>query len=137
MSDFLQRAALLYLSKAPESAVNTPVTAGASYVRIVNDNPVVLIPSLEKRNNQGRGGSEFASAAPCNTYWSPPALAINADADFDAACRLWLRAAGGPIVDTTVVALLAGKHTCPMRSTATDSQLPASTVVSVIEGSGA
>lgn len=136
MASYLTRNAVLYISTAPESSINTPVTTGANFKRVVADNPIVKIIGVEKRNDLGRAGSEWMSAQ-CNTYFEPTAIQIGSDVDFDAIARLALRSVGGTVVDATVVSSVAYSHTAPMLSAATSRQLPATTVVSAIEGSSA
>ncbi len=135
MTTYLQRAAKLYIGKTVEGSYNASNTTGSNYLRAVNDTPLVTIPVQEFRTDQGRAGSEFASAV-CKTYWEPSGINVAADADFDLAARLWLRAAGGTITNTTVVSLLAGKHTCPMLPESSGLQLPSFNAISVMEGSG-
>lgn len=136
MSEFLQRASKLYISKTVESPYNASITGGTNYIRALNDTPLVTIPNQEFRTDQGRAGSEFASAV-CNTYWEPPGISLAADADFELMGRLWLRAVGGSITNTTTVALLAGKHSAPMLPESSGLQLPSFNAVSVMDGSGA
>lgn len=132
---FLQRVIETYISTAPESAINTPVTTGANFKRVLVNNPRVTIPQPLKRDNQGRGGSEFITAPPCNTYWENPQIEVAGPVDFDMMSRLWLRAVGGTITDTTVVATFAFKHSAPMLPGSTSLVLPASTGISRLPGS--
>jgi hypothetical protein len=136
MATYRTRNSLLYISTAPEGTFNTPVTAGANFKRVVTDNPLVKIIGVEKRNDLGRSGSEFATAQ-CNGYFENAAINISGDVDFDAMSRLALRAVGGAITDATVVALAAFSHTAPMLASSSGLQLPSSTIISVIEGSSA
>lgn len=132
----LQRSLLTYIGKTRESAYNDSNSTGANYLRAVVDNPLATIPNQERRNDQGRNGSEFASTS-CPTYWVPPALALSTDVDFDLVGRLALRAVGGTVTDTTVVALLAGKHSAPMLPPSTSLQLPSFNYITVFEGTDA
>lgn len=120
---FLQRSIETYISKTREATYNESITAGANFLRAIQDTPLISVPNQEWRDDLGRGGTEFASAQ-CPTYWSNPTLNLASDADFELIGRLWLRAAGGPITDTVPVALLAGKHSAPMLSSASGLQLP-------------
>ena len=133
---YLQRSARTYISKTRESAFNDSNTTGANYLRAISDTPLVTIPNIEWRDDQGRSGSEFASSL-CPTYWTSPGLALSTDVDFDLVGRLWLRAAGGTVTDSTVVSLLAGKHSAPMLDAASSLQLPSFNFITVVEGSGA
>ena len=47
MASYLTRNAVLYISTAPESSINTPVTTGANFKRVVADNPIVKIIGVE------------------------------------------------------------------------------------------
>lgn len=133
---YLQRASELYISKNPESTFNTPVTTGANFLKATNPNTIALYPELEKRTDLGRAGSEFASTQ-CNTYWLPPGISIADEANFDLYSRLSLRGVGGTVTDTTVVSSAAYKHSAPMLASSSGLQLPGSTVVTTISGSGA
>lgn len=136
MPSYLSRDARLYIAKTRESSYNTPETTGANYERMVTTNQVVSIPNAEIRTDQGRAGSEFASAV-CNTYWEPPTIAFAGEGDFEGTGRLALRAVGGTITDTTVITAVAFKHSAPMLSSASSLQLPSFNAISVIESSGA
>lgn len=136
MASYLTRDARVYLDKIRESSYNTPQTTGTNYERLVTTNQVVTIPNQEFRTDQGRAGSEFASAI-CNTYWEPPAISVAGEGDFAGMGRLALRAVGGTITDTTVVTAAAFKHSAPMLSSSSSLQLPSFNMISVIESSGA
>jgi hypothetical protein len=90
---------------------------------------------MEKVTDEGRAGNghEFATAI-CNTYWSALAAAIADQANFNLHGRLWLRALGGAVTDTTVVSAAAYKHAANMLPVASGLQLPSSTVVSELGG---
>jgi len=135
MASYLQRAAKLYIGKTRESAFNDSNTTGANYLRAVNDTPLVTIPNQEFRTDQGRAGSEFASAL-CKTYWEPSGINVAADADFDLAARLWLRAVGGTVTNTEIIAATAHTHGAPMLPESSGLQLPSFNAISVMEGSG-
>lgn len=133
---FLSRDAKLYIDKVREGTYNTPQTTGSNYERAVTTNQAVFIPNQEFRTDQGRAGSEFASAI-CNTYWEPSSIALQGDGDFAVMGRLALRAVGGTITDTTVVSGAAFKHSAPMLSSASSLQLPSFNAIAAVEGSGA
>lgn len=136
MASFLTRDVRTYLDIVRESTYNTPQTTGANYERLVTTNAVVFIPNQETRTDQGRAGSEFASAI-CNTYWEPAALTVAGEGDFAGFGRLALRAVGGTITDTTVVSAAAFKHSAPMLPGTTSLQLPSFNMIAAIESSGA
>lgn len=130
MATSLQRIERLYISKTRESSFNTLITAGANYNWVVADTPLLYFIQQEFRDDRGRNGSEFL-ANRCPTYWPSPAFNISTDADFDTAARLMLRWAGGAVTDTTVLALLAGKHVAPMLVDADGLELPSFDLISV------
>ncbi len=135
MAEYRQNEASLWISKNRESAFNTPVTAGASFLSATSQNPIVLIPELEKTDDAGRAGnaSEFPTAQ-CNQYWAPPAASFSDQANFDLFGRLALRAVGGAVTDTTVVASVAFKHAANMLAKSVGLQYPSSTVISELGG---
>ncbi len=130
MSVSLQRVEKLYISKTREGTFNTLETTGTNYLRAVTDTPLLYFAQQEFRDDKGRNGSEFMSTR-CPTYWTPPAINLATDADFDLAARLWLRAVGGTIADTEIIALLAGKHVAPMLVDADGLALPSFDCISV------
>jgi hypothetical protein len=136
MASYLTRDVRTYLDKVRESSYNTPQTTGTNYERLVTTNAVVPIPNQEIRTDQGRAGSEFASAV-CNTYWEPTTISVSGDGDFAGMGRLALRAVGGTITDATVVTSLAFSHTAPMLPGSSGLQLPSFNMIAAIESSGA
>jgi hypothetical protein len=133
----LQRNAIAYQDKVRESSYNTPQTTGSNYERVIADQIVVTIPNPEKRTDLGRAGSEFATTQ-CNTYWTPTAISLGSDVDFNGPMgRLALRAVGGTITDTTVVIAAAFKHSAPMLPGSSGLQLPSFNYILDIPGSGA
>lgn len=135
MAEYRQNDAAIWVSSRRETTFNTPYTAGAGFLKATTQQPVVLIPQMEKSTDEGRAGNghEFATAI-CNEYWSPPALSLQDRAGFDLAGRLLLRALGGAVTDTTVVASTAYKHAANMLPIASGLQLPGSTVISELGG---
>lgn len=134
---FLQRNAALYIAKTRESSYNTAETTGSNYIRVVNDQTVVFIPNPEKRTDLGRAGTEFATTQ-CNTYWNATTIPVAGEVDFNSImARLWLRAVGGTITDTTVVTAAAFKHSAPMLPGSSGLQLPSFNAIMDIDGSGA
>lgn len=135
MAEFRQRDATLFISKRREAAFNTPFTAGADFLQATSQNPIVLIPELEKTDDANRSGnsSEFATVQ-CNQYWLPPAASFQDQANFDLAGRLALRGVGGAVTDTTVVAAVAFRHAANMLSKTVGLQYPSSTVISELGG---
>lgn len=136
MASYLTRDVRTYLDKVRESSYNTPQTTGTNYERLVTTNAVVPIPNQEIRTDQGRAGSEFASAV-CNTYWEPTTISVSGDGDFAGMGRLALRAVGGTITDATVVTSLAFSHTAPMLPGSSGLQLPSFNMIAALESSGA
>lgn len=135
MPEYRQNEATLYISKNRESAFNTPATTGAAFLQATTQNPLVLIPEMEKTDDANRAGnsSEFPTTQ-CNQYWLPPAISLQDQAGFDLAGRLALRAVGGAVTDTTVVASVAFKHAANMLPKASGLQYPSSTVISELGG---
>lgn len=134
---FLQRNAIAYQDKVRESSYNAAQTTGSNYERVIADQIVVTIPNPEKRTDLGRAGSEFATTQ-CNTYWTPTAISLGSDVDFNGPMgRLALRAVGGTITDTTVVTAAAFKHSAPMLPGSSGLQLPSFNYILDIPGSGA
>lgn len=135
MAEFRQNEASLWISKNRESAFNTPATTGAAFLSATTQNPVVLIPEMEKTDDSGRAGnaSEFPTAQ-CNQYWTPVAAGFSDQANFDLHGRLALRAVGGAVTDATVVASVAFSHTANMLAKSVGLQLPSSTVISELGG---
>lgn len=135
MAEYRQNEASLWVSKAPEPAFNTPVTTGANFLSATTQNPIVLIPELEKTDDANRAGnaSEFPTAQ-CNQYWAPPAASFSDQANFGLHGRLALRSVGGTVADTTVVAAVAFKHAANMLAKSVGLQYPSSTVISELGG---
>lgn len=135
MAEFLQQEASVYVSKRRETVFNTPYTAGADFLRATSQNPLVLIPEMEKTDDGNRSGnsSEFPTTQ-CNQYWLPPAASFQDQAGFDLAGRLALRGAGGAVTTTTVVAVVAFKHAANMLPKASGLQYPSSTIISELGG---
>lgn len=134
---FLQRNSVLYIQKTRPGSFNAAETTGTNYLRAVVDQNIVFIPNPEKRNDLGRAGSEFATTQ-CNTYWTPTAVPVAGEVDFNGIMgRLWLRAVGGTVTDATVVSGSAFSHTAPMLAGSSGLQLPDFNVIQDIPGSGA
>lgn len=135
MAEFRQSEASLYVSKRRETTFNTPYTAGADFLQATSQNPIVLIPELEKTDDANRAGnsSEFPTAQ-CNQYWTPPAASFSDQANFDLFGRLALRGVGGAVTTTTVVASVAFKHAANMLAKSVGLQYPSSTLISELGG---
>jgi hypothetical protein len=134
MPEFRQQDANLYVSKLRETAFNTPFPAGGDYFRATTQNPLVLIPDMEKTDDSNRAGnaSEFPTTQ-CNQYWLPVAASFQDQANFDLFGRLALRAVGGTVTSTLVVTG-ATKHVANMLPKSSGLQYPSSTVVSELGG---
>lgn len=135
MAEFRQIDAALYASKRRETTFNTPYTAGADFLKATSQQPIVLIPEMEKTTDEGRAGNghEFATAI-CNQYWTPIAASFQDQANFDLFGRFLLRALGGSVTTTTVVSAAAYKHACNMLPVASGLQLPGTTLISELGG---
>lgn len=135
MAEFRQSEASLWVSKRKETSFNTPYTAGADFLSATSQNPIVLIPELEKTDDANRAGnaSEFPTAQ-CNQYWAPPAASFSDQANFDLFGRLALRAVGGAVTDSTVVSSVAFKHLANMLAKSVGLQYPSSTIISALGG---
>ncbi len=134
MAEYRQNDAAVWISKTPESSFNTPITAGASFLKATSANPIVLIPEMDKSSDVGKAGNghEFPTYI-CNRRWTPVAVALEDDANFELFGRLGLRSVGGTITDSTL-ATGAYKHSGVMLPVATGLQLPSSTVISELGG---
>lgn len=135
MAEFRQNNAGLWVSKLPETSFNTAYTAGADYAKVATQNPIVLIPEMEKANDAGRAGNghEFATYI-CNRYWLGSSLGLQDDVNFDVAGRLLLRGAGGTVTDSVASAGVAWKHAAPMLPIASGLQQPSFDVISELGG---
>lgn len=127
---FLVRDVLLALSKLRESAFNTQFSAATDYLALDVD-PIVSAPEMEKTDNVGKAGIEFATYI-CNRYWQPPQLALAGDVEFDVLGRLALRAFGGTVTETTPVAG-SKKYALPMMAVAAGLQLPSSDITVLLD----
>jgi hypothetical protein len=135
MPEFRQQEASLYVSNRRETAFNTPFTAGADFLRATTQNPIVLIPEMEKTDDSNRAGnaSEFPTTQ-CNQYWLPIAASFQDQGNFGLFGRLALRAAGGTVTQTVVVASTAFRYTANMLPKSTGLQYPSSTIISELGG---
>jgi hypothetical protein len=134
MAEFLIKDAAYYLSKLPESALNTFYTAGTDYIKLLNANPFFVLPEMEKRNDAGRPGNghEFLTYV-CNHYWTPGAISLEDDINVEHCGRLLLRTTGGTVTDTTLETGVY-KHANAMLPLASGRLNPASDFISVLGG---
>ncbi len=87
------------LSSQRETALNTNYTVLAEFEGIVPDNPGAIFPEMEKSDNVGRAGREFANQI-CNLYWTPPGLSLPLRVNFLDVGKLLLRHLGGDVTTT-------------------------------------
>lgn len=87
------------LSEEREPALNDYYTAQGDYMGIIPDNAGATFPEMEKSDDVGRAGAEFASQI-CNLYWLLTALTLPLRANFDDVGRLLLRHLSGTITKT-------------------------------------
>jgi hypothetical protein len=131
---FRQNDAGLWISKLPETTINTPYILNTDFEKVASRNPITLFPNYQIRDDAGQPGNttEFPVAQWCIDFIEHPAISIAKDIDSEMMGRLALRAAGGAVVDT----LLAGaayKHVAPLLSgTLGQIQPPPMTVISVL-----
>src|SRR5262245_35948366 len=135
MPDFLQQDAELFISSRRETAFNTPFTTGANFLRVTSQNPIVLIPEMEKTDDANRSGngSEFPTAQ-CNQYWLSGAAQFQDQANFDSFGRLALRSAGGTVTPTTIVPSVAFRYAANMLPKSSGLQYPSTTLISALGG---
>lgn len=135
MASYLFNDAALYVSKLPETSINTMYSTGSDFLKAASTNPVVILPNVETVNDAGKPGNgyEFATYE-CVTYTTHPAVGIADDINFELAGRLLLRSLGGTVTATQQGATTAYKHTCNMYPVASGTQLPTSTVISELGG---
>lgn len=126
---FRTRNTKLWASKLPESPYNTPPATGGDFEALVSANAFYYLPTIEKTSDAGQigTGTHFATHL-CNDYWTQPGIDLSTQtALFDIYGRLWLRAWGGPVVDTA--AGTGTKHTAKLQSEDDGSQLPGTSCI--------
>lgn len=117
------------ISKQRASALNDPTFDAANeFQGIIPENPGAAFPEMEKSDDVGRGGLEFANTI-CNLYWLPPGFNLPLRVNFDDVGRLFLRHLGGTITKTEPVTDEVWKHSAPMRPKSAGLQLPSSDLV--------
>jgi hypothetical protein len=125
----------IWLTDVPESTYNTSPTTGADYEAIVSAEAIVgILPGIEKTDDADRQGTgtEFATHT-CNRYWNQPQIRIANDQELFAMFgRMWLRAAGGPVVDD-VVGTTGQRHRALLQNSAVHGtrQLPGTSLIFV------
>lgn len=135
MADFLINNVALYVSKRPETSLNTGYTAGAEFLKALTQQPQFALPQIEFVNDAGKPGNghEFATTQ-CPTYVTHPAFSFTDDVNVDYAGRLWLRALGGAVTTAQQGGSAAYKHSCVMLDANTSRQLPSTTMISLLGG---
>ncbi|HKX32099.1 MAG TPA: hypothetical protein VJ302_30715 [Blastocatellia bacterium] len=135
MAEYLFNDAAFWLSKLPESALNTHYTTNTDYLKVFNGNPFWILPQMEKRNDENRPGNghEFITYV-CNHYWSHPAINLEDDINVEHAGRLLLRALGGTVTDTLLETGVT-KHSNAMLPLSSGRLLPSSDFISFLGGS--
>jgi hypothetical protein len=135
MLEFRVNDVSLWLSEAPETALNTHYTAGAEYIRILNGQGFYILPEMEKRNDANRPGNghEFATYT-CNHYWTHPAVTLEDEVNVNGAGRLLLRSASGAVA-TQLLETGVTKHSAAMLPVANGRQNKASDFIALLGGS--
>lgn len=90
-----------WISKTIESSYNAGVTGGTNYDFIPTREPLFVLPVLEKLTDGDRIGRNAPSHV-CNNYWTPMELGLRDDVETGVPARLFRRALGGTVTDTTV-----------------------------------
>ena len=134
MAEFLINDAAFWLSKVPESVLNTHFTAGADYIKILTANPFFILPEMEKRNDANRPGNghEFATYT-CNNYWTHPAVSFEDEMNVGYAGRLGLRSVSGTVA-TALIETGVTSYTASMLPIASGRQNKASDFISLEGG---
>ena len=135
MADFLTNNIATWVSKRPETSLNTPYTAGADFLKALTTNPGFVLPQIEFVNdaNKPGNGHEFPTKQ-CPTYVGHPAYTFTDEINVDYAGRLLLRALGGAVTAAQQGGTAAYKHSCKQLDALTSRQLPSSTMISEIGG---
>lgn len=135
MADFLINDVALYLSKRPETVLNTGYTAGADFLKALTTNPAFVLPNIEYVTDAGKPGNghEFATRQ-CPTYVTHPAFSFTDEIAVSYPGRLMLRALGGTVTTAQQAATIAYKHSCKMLDATTSRQLPSTTMISALGG---
>lgn len=135
MADYLINDVALWVSKRPESALNTGYGADSDFLGIRTQQPAYVLPQIEFLNDAGipGNGHEFATEW-CANYVTHPAFTFTDDINFGIAGRLALRALGGSVTTAQQGGTTAYKHSCNMLPVASGRQLPSSTMAALLGG---
>ena len=90
-----------WISKTLEGTYNTPESTGSNYSFVPTNDAFFLLPEMEKRNDAQRIGRNAASHV-CNEYWKNSGYQLKDDIETGVPARLFRRALGGSVADTTV-----------------------------------
>ena len=135
MADFLLENAAFYLSKQPESSLNTGYTAGADFLKALSAQPFFILPQVEFVTDAGKPGNghEFPTRQ-CPTYVGHPAATFTDEVNVSYAGRLLLRSLGGSVTTAQQGGSAAWKHSCVMLDALSSRQLPSTTMISLLGG---
>lgn len=135
MPDFLLDNVALWLSKRPETSLNTGYTLNTDFLKALTLNPAFIAPQIEFTSDAGRPGNghEFATRQ-CPTYVSHPAFSFTDEMNVSYAGRLLLRALGGTVTSAQQGGSAAWKHSCTMMDALVNRQLPSTTMISLLGG---
>jgi hypothetical protein len=129
MAKYRRKNVKLFGSKLPETTFQTPPATAADYEAFVTQEPVIIIPTVDKTTDAGNAGTgtPFPTHA-CNDYWRPAAVALSTQLEyFGFFSRLWLRLFGGAVV--TAAEGAGYRHEAKLQSDAEGSQLPSTTLI--------
>lgn len=91
----------LAISKTVEASFNTTESTAGNYEWCPSNEPLMILPKLEKLNDATRIGRN-APSHQCNAYWTPPQISIKDDLETGVPARLLRRALGGAVTSTLV-----------------------------------
>jgi len=90
-----------WISKTVESTYNTAEATGSNYEQVGTEKHYFYLPKLEKRSDANKSG-HTAPTHLCNHYWVPGQIGFGDDAETAVPGRLFRRALGGSVTNTTV-----------------------------------
>jgi hypothetical protein len=124
----------IIFSTAPESAVNTPVTASASLTSALINPMMPPLPQLSKNPDQMIGAGNERSTVLRRGWWQPNRLAIGGKLNAEFAATLGMRCLGGTNAATAVTAGQSYDQITPCQTKA-QGRLPKLTTVGFLLGS--
>ena len=135
MPDFLLDNVALWLSKRPETTLNTGYTLNTDYLKAVTVSPAFVVPGIEFVNDAGKPGNghEFPTRQ-CPTYVTHPAFSFTDEMNVSYAGRLLLRSLGGAVTTAQQGGTAAYKHSNSMLDALINRQLPSTTMISILGG---